>query len=364
MRILVSIASLSCFCAAQVTSPAHFAEAEGPGSTTTPFGLLAGNDRYLQVHGDVNRPFTINRILFRRDHLAANVGSSVFNTTLRLSTAAAGVSPVGPSPVFALNHGAGLTAFTNLSVNMPPTSSQLLPGRPFDRVIPLPRAYQFAGGAALVWEVEFNSRAPTFGATFDLVASLGDTNPGCAVGTFGTGCRVRAGEAPLGLEAQTSIDWRITHAGRFLCTTSNALRDNSVANFVFLLVGLSRTDFAGIPLPFQLPATAGAPSGPCTLYTSIFQVFASAPVNLTTGTSSFQFQLPASPQFNGASLYFQSMALSPTANAYGSALSNAVAVQVIAPFGATPIGRVSGNGHGAAVTGTVSPVSGLVTRFE
>ena len=365
MHTLICSLALTCLCTAQVVSPAHFAVAEAPGSTTTPFGLVGADDRYLQVHGDLTSAFTINRILFRRDQVEGNAGSSVFNATLRLSSAAAGVTPSAPNPVFALNHGAGLATFANLSINMPPTATLQLPSRPFDRIIPLPSAYPFAGGAPLVWEVEFNSRTATLGGAFDFVASLGDPNPVPAVATFGTGCRVTATDAPLDLNVQTSIDWRITQrAVRFLCTTSNALRNSSVDNRVFVLAGFSRTDYRGTPLPFLLPGTPAAPSGACTLYTSVLDIFPSNPVNLTTGVSTFVLECPASPEFNGVIMYLQSVAHSPTANVYVRALSNAAAVQVIAPFAAIPVGRVIGNGHGAAVAGAASPLSGLVTRFE
>jgi hypothetical protein len=356
---------LSSVCAAQVVSPAHFTTAEAPGSSTTPFGLLANDDRYLQVHGDVTAPLTINRIVFRRDQAASNAGSSVFNATVRLSNAAAGVTPASPNATFALNHGAGLATFTNLSVNMPATTSLLLPGRPFDRVIPLPSAYAFTGGAPLVWEVELNSRTATFGGAFDSVASLGDPNPVPANGLFGTGCRVTAADAPLTLDIQTSIDWRISAlAVRVLCTTSNALRNNSVDNRVFVFFGFNRTNYRGTPLPFLLPLSSAAPSGPCNLYTSIVEIFPSGAVNVNTGVSTFVLECPAAPEFNGVTMYLQSVAHSPTANPYLRAFSNAAAVNLIAPFGATPIGSVAGNGHGAAVVGVTSPISGLVTRFE
>jgi hypothetical protein len=365
VRNSLSFLVLSSVCAAQTVSPAAFTLAEAPGSSTTPFGLLANDDRYLQVHGDVTSALTINRIMFRKDQAEGNTSSSVFNATVRLSEAATGVTPATPRAVFSLNHGLGLTIYLALSINMPVASSLQLPSRPFDRVIPLPTPYAFAGGSPLVWEVEFNSRTAALGGAFDFVASLGDPNPVPANGVFGTGCRVSAADAPLDLSIQTSIDWRISAlAVRVLCTTSNALRDNTVDNSVFVIFGFSRDSYRGTPLPFLLPLSVGAPSGPCNLYTSIVEILRSGTVNTNTGVSTFVLECPAAPEFNGVTMYLQSIAHSPRANPYLRALSNAAAVNLVAPFGATPIGRVFGNGHGAAVSGVASPASGLVTRFE
>ena len=363
-----SLAVLLCtsLVAAQgVVSPIHFDMAEGPNGATAPFGLTNTDDRHLQVHNDINTARTINRLMFRLDGSEALSGAMAFTATVRLSRAAAGVNAGNLQPVFANNHGTGLTTFANLNINFPATASTINPGRPFDRIITLPTPYAFAGGGPLCWEVEISGRTTTQGAAFDSITSPnGQTAPPLAVvQPIGQGCKVNQGAAgPLRLDITTTTDWNAGGAVRFVFTTTNALSTGTADNRVFVFYGFNRNSFMGLNLPWALPGT-GAPLGVCTLYTSVANFLLSGPINRITTQSGLVYEIGLYPQLNGCEIFFQSMGLTADA-VYGVALSNMVACQVIAPFGQAPLGSVSGRGAGSAVAGTTAPFSGLITRFE
>lgn len=356
MKSLASFLSIATAATAQVVSPLAFTRAEAQVTSSTPFGLSAADDRYLQVHDDVNTARTINRLVFRLDGAETASGAIQFNATLRLSVAAAGVTALTPNANFGNNHGAGLVTHSSINFNIPASTTPVLPGRPFDRVLQLPSPFAFPGGGPLVWEIEFNSRAVSQSHGYDAAAGNGDANPQAPTATFGTGCRVTASSSPLQLTVGVSNSWQFT-AIRFACLTTNAVNSSAV----FILMGSSRTTFGALSLPYLLPGTTGAPSGACNLYTSVATIMPSGP--LLNGSSSLVVECDIFPEMNGGNAYLQAMAVAPAANPIGIVLSNAAVMHVVAPFGAIPVGRVVGNGHGN-VSGSTFPRSGIVTRFE
>ena len=143
MKSLASFLSIATAATAQVVSPLAFTRAEAQVTSSTPFGLSAADDRYLQVHDDVNTARTINRLVFRLDGAETASGAIQFNATLRLSVAAAGVTALTPNANFGNNHGAGLVTHSSINFNIPASTTPVLPGRPFDRVLQLPSPFAF-----------------------------------------------------------------------------------------------------------------------------------------------------------------------------------------------------------------------------
>jgi len=364
MKSLASLLSIATIASAQTVSPPEFTRTEAPLSSATPFGLGAADDRYLQVHDDVNTARTINRLAFRLDGPETGNGNIAFNATLRLSRAAAGITALTPDANFASNHGSGLVTHSSIAFNLPAANTLALPGRPLDRVLQLPAPFLFPGGGPLVWEIEFNSRSVTQAHTYDAAAGNADANPQPALGNFGTGCRTTSNDAPLRLDVVSSLEWPFG-AVRFGCLVTNVRRENTADNLVFIMMGFNRSNFGPVPLPYLVPGTTGAPSGACTLYTSIADILVSSPVNVQNGSSFLVFEcgIHVAREFNGGNAYLQALAISPTANPSGIALSNGAVVHIVAPYAATPIGRVLGNGHGN-VSGSAFPRAGLVVQFD
>lgn len=84
-------------------------------------------------------------------------------------------------------------------------------------------------------------------------------------------------------------------------------------NPAFLLLGVTDTAFAGLPLPFDLTALQ-APG--CRLLTSVEDLRVLGP---TTGAASWSFPIPPAP---GARFFVQAVAFDPVANPLGLSFSN------------------------------------------
>jgi hypothetical protein len=122
---------------------------------------------------------------------------------------------------------------------------------------------------------------------------------------YGTGCPGSRGVPQL-----FAINNDIPRTGSLFETQINNLPWNAPT---FLLFGLSNTNSAGLPLPFDL-TVAGAPG--CTLLTSIDNII---PLTNVLGSAVWSLQMPHLP---GASFYLQAVPFELSANALGVALSN------------------------------------------
>lgn len=122
---------------------------------------------------------------------------------------------------------------------------------------------------------------------------------------YGTGCPGSRGVPQL-----FAINNDIPRTGSLFETQINNLPWNAPT---FLLFGLSNTNSAGLPLPFDL-TVAGAPG--CTLLTSIDNII---PLTNVLGSAVWSLQMPHLP---GASFYLQAAPFELSANALGVALSN------------------------------------------
>lgn len=129
----------------------------------------------------------------------------------------------------------------------------------------------------------------------------------------------------------------------------------------FHIVGTSLTTWGSIPLPFELPGTASAPSGSCFVHTDIaLTLGANASA---TGALTSSVPVPAQPYLNGATVYSQWASLDPAANSFGVVSSPVVGHNWVAPTPVPPLVRVFLSGSLAA-NGNLGPNTGLVTRFN
>lgn len=149
-----------------------------------------------------------------------------------------------------------------------------------------------------------------FGGQNQFNSPMGDTweltlgTPASFTG-YGTGCPGSRGVPQL-----FAINNDIPRTGSLFETQVNNLPWNAPT---FLLFGLSNTNSAGLPLPFDL-SVAGAPG--CTLLTSIDNII---PLTNVLGSAVWSLQMPHLP---GASFYLQAVPFEASANALGVALSN------------------------------------------
>jgi hypothetical protein len=364
MRILlVFAAAASAGLQAQSVSPQHFVSTEAPAATSTPFGEVGAimtPYRYQQVHDDVP-PMVISGFAFRHNSQASGVAQPAFALTLDawISTAPVGVTGQLHSGTFLANHGPDrLQVVTNRTITVATNDPSRVPG-PFTLDLPFDPGVQFqyaAGGRSLVWEVQITSRTNTGAVPFDAVSTMNlvNQNPQHGASRAFTGCRSTGSPNPITVTPTGGMNWQ--QSGQVSMQAVNLL-PSSVAIWVF---GLDTTQWNGSPLPVDVPGSATAPSGTCTLRTDLVDLRVSS---TGTGTHSMGLVVPANPQLHGATIYMQAVGIDPGANALGFTLSNLAMQQVCAPYPATlPVGTVQLAG-GLGPVGFVVNSTALVTRF-
>jgi hypothetical protein len=190
----------------------------------------------------------------------------------------------------------------------------------------------------------------------DATGNTGNVNPNMAIAPFGTGCKVSTQSTAMTAAGSATMNWP---AGTGTLGVSGA--SGPASSVVLVLMGTSSSSFSGIPLPFLIPGSGGATSGPCNLYTNIVLSFG-ATTN-SAGGSSVNVPVPATPDLNGLRTFEQILAPDPAANPAGVALSNGVNHNWIAPYGPPPIARVFLSGSLGPV-GSAVPNQGIVVRFD
>jgi hypothetical protein len=223
--------------------------------------------------------------------------------------------------------------------------------------VPFDNGFVFVGAGPLCLEVQ--KKAHTNTASFFLDAdgsASANANPALSFVSYGTGCR-HSGTA-LGLTANGAsvMNWP-TGAGTIRVTGANGPTNSFVIGF---LGGSNQLAF-GVPLPFLVPGTSTAPSGPCHLYASMLLV--TAATTTANGTSVIDFPFPALPHLNGIRTFTQILAYDPAANPTGTVLSNGVNHNIVGPYGRTPGARIYLSGSLGGI-GTVASGFLLVTRFN
>lgn len=338
-------------------SPPGFAAAEGTGNNLFPFGIPTVPFRYCQVHDDVPA-MVINGLAFRYGSVNTVFPAHAITLDAWLSTAVTSAATM--STTFAANHGNDrVRVITGRTYNLPASDPFALPG-PFviDLTFDVPFAY--AGGAPLCWEVQVTAKTQAVNIAYDMVLAVGSSfssNPQLAVNRVGTGCLAsgRSGTNVITAVPGSQVNWAMG-SGSLSVSAANLLPSGAV----FFTQGFSRTTWNAMALPAVIPGSAGAPSGPCTVYAEVLA--ATMVVASIVGSASLSATFPASPLLNGLTMYSQVWGLDPAANAMGVTTSNVTMHSVVAPILTMPLGRVFLEGSLGAV-GTFG-AEGLVTRFH
>lgn len=345
-----------------VVSPKHFESSEGPSQNRFPFAD-ATTFRFIQIHDDLQGSSLrlIRQMSFRR------MGSASFNNndflkpypkysvTLDMWVSTAKTTATSPSTNFDNNHGNDKKqVLTKATINFPASVHAFVPND-FDYKIPFAVPFVYAATGPFCWEVQLTNHTATGSQYYDHAASTG-TNPALAVSKFGTGCKLNANTAAMDATGSSSMNWP-NGTGTLTVTGKNGPPNG----LVIFILGASSTSFGALPLPFLLPGSNTAPSGPCNLYTDILLAMGS-PTN-ASGNSTTSLPVPATAAFNGLRTFEQLLALSTGANPLGLVSSNGVNHNWVSPITSVPVARVWRSGSLAA-TGTADRNYGHVIKFN
>lgn len=354
MRIVFVASLLSGLCAAQtlVVSPRYHRRAEGLSSNVFPFGNTTVPFRYAQIHDDVPA-MTVSGLGFRTNAVLATVYAS-HSVTLDAWASTAVSNAAGMGVAFDNNHGANkLQVITNRTYNHPASDPSFVPS-PFHLQYPFDVPFMHAGTGSICWEVQVTAKTQASSVTHDAFGAL-SSNPALQVGRGGVGCRSTGASAAMTIGGNSTMNWP-AGTGALSVTCSNALANGAGLH----VLGFDRTSWAGLPLPFELPGSATAPSGRCYLYTD---VMLNAPVSASaTGAVTSSMNVPATANLNGTTTLSQVWMIDPAANAFGLVTSPMLVHNFVAPTPNPPAARLYLSGSLGA-SGTVSTTSGLVTRF-
>lgn len=344
--------------AAQV-SPRHFASAEAPASTRSPLAIGASASRTLQIHEDVSilgNP--IRGIALRRDGARREIFSAL-SVSLSLSMSTSPALAAAPDPVFDRNHGANRTlVVASRQFNFPQSFPVNTLPAPFAYVILFDAPFAARASSSVVWDLTRNpGSVPPTPPAFDFVSTRGDADPEVEEYLFGAGCVATGRTVPMSPENGSNgfSNWP---GGTIRVTMSAANGPANAAAAVIL--GLSNVAFGGLTLPFELPGSSAAPSGPCSILTDAVLV---RPMVLNLiGVGGSVLDLSVNPSMHGATLFQQVLAVDPPANPMGLVTSSALGRQIIAPYAPLGVGRVEGI-QSTGTTGFVLPNAGVVVQF-
>jgi hypothetical protein len=357
MRPLATVLSFS-LCAtlgAQVWSPAHFTNSRAAGSNVFPFGT-GTTFRYAQIHDDITSPIPVMKLSTRRTQSTTALAQGSATVDLWLSTAA--TSSATPNLTFDNNHGADKTqVITSKMVNMAQATPDSLPGQ-FDVSLPFDMVFPFTGQGSLCWEVHVTNRVGSF--THDNVSGV-NANPPLAthnLTAFRPGCKATNRTTNMGATGTSVMTWA-SGTGILRVTGSNALD----SGLVVTVVGANGTTWGGIPLPFLIPGSDTAPSGPCNLYTDV--ILLQVTVASIAGATTTDVAVPATPDLNGLTTRSQNWCFDAMANPIGIVTSNVVLHNFIAPYPTTqPLCRIYLSGSLGAVASGSQVGGGNVTQFN
>ncbi len=340
----------------QIVSPAHFANAEAPSRRASGIGTTRSPSTLLSIHDELQGTArTIRGVALRLDGEVpgGQSGQQTFVVNVFASTAA--TTAANPDATFVNNHGPDKVQVTTFAL------AQIAPARvhgfpaPFELVIPFNRPFAFGGNGPLCLEIQVITRTNSTNYNFDFV-SFASSNPRPETRSFGSGCQKASGGGTVVLNPSSSSNW----SANTVTLSYNGQRLDA-NQLVGLIIGGSNTSFSGLPLPFALPNTAGAPSGTCRLYTDI--VVQIPGFTNSNGQVSWNLSVPVTTASNGASLFGQVLQPDAAANPWGVVLSNAAEHHVVAPYPSIPVGTVY-NDSSTGPTGTVLKSAGYVMRFD
>ena len=364
-QFLLPLSALPLLCSAALpaqdyVSPSHFTNAEGPSNNVFPFGH-AIPFRYVQVHDDVPI-MLVSRMSFRHDGTSSATGTGVIHPAHSvtmdawLSTAATTSATIVAT--FANNHGANKTQVAvGRQYNHPASSPAEVPA-PFLLDYPLDVPFAYTGSGSLCWEAQVTARLPQpTSIPHDAVSiTSASANPLLQVDSAFTGCLSTGRTNTLRADGNSTMSWP-AGTGTLIMTVADALASGVVLH----VLGFRKTSWAGIPLPFQIPGSATAPSGPCHLYNDAWVITATQAS--AAGAATFSLPVPATPDLNGLRTYSQVWGIDAVANPLGLTTSNVVVHGFTAPFAAVPVSRVYLIGALTAI-GSTGLRYGIVARFR
>jgi hypothetical protein len=357
MRSLHSVWAAGAFAASLaaqgIVLPTHFRIAEGNGFSNEGIGATTPV-RHLQIH-DAVAARTVRSLAFRRDAATFNAAvlpAGVVLCDLSVSTSTTNASM--PNPVFDQNHGNDRVAvLTATPVQFPATS----PGpivRPFVFKLPFTTPFNFGGQGAFCWDLRISTRSNLQAMPMDACNNW-DANPGALLWNYGTGCKASGQSQVMSLAGGSAPDWlnlrlTISYQGANLPPSSTA----------FLCIGVSSENWGPLPLPFLLPGTGSAPSGPCSV-TNDHLLLVPTPTT-ASGTLSASFPIPVNVAHNGVNLFTQALAQDQNANSWGVVLSNSVQHHILTPYTTVPVAEVYG--LSTATSGTTRSYQGAIVLLE
>jgi hypothetical protein len=328
--LFVSFTVLAPVAAQALISPAINRTREGNGWAHFPFFGSAVPERYLQLHCDLPGARTISALVLRPDGFSSD--AVAFGGTLRLSNAPAGVDCAAPAPTFAGNHGSNQVTMNVPRLDFPAqtfSAGDPFP-RPFAFAIPLPTPFASNGMSALVWDVEVTTRFQMGSGNCDAVQGLaGAWN---VADRFGQGCRRSSTGFPALHDAQMAPQWGAGPMTVTLVAANMDPRQDPPRPVVFA-IGLSSTSWQGLSLPFELPGTRTAPSGPCWINSS-WEILLAGAVGNSNGFATMTFAAPE-PR-TGINLYTQAIGWAPNANPGNLITSNSVHTYLAPPITSLP----------------------------
>ncbi|MCB9890075.1 MAG: hypothetical protein H6833_00325 [Planctomycetes bacterium] len=351
---LLSASSLS---AQTAVSPAEFAKTEAPTYDYRPFGSNNANGyRQIQIHDDLKgKKLTINELGFRRDAREGRYSAFEFTTTIVCSTAA--IDAPNISTTFDTNHGTNKKSVAiSKTIKWPAQLSDDCAST-WDYRIKFDSPYAFDGtNGGFCWEAQvalFRNIATT--VYFDF-ANGSSTNPAMAQSYYGTGCVHSQQVNRANLTTSTSMNW--------------AQKTGTVrVNFSYLglnglaigAIGFNRDNFGPIPLPLLIPGSATAYSGPCSFYTTLDLLFATA--TSSTGAGNISIPIPADINYGGIKLFVQMMSVDDaTPAAIKFITTNGAVLQYVPPYTAPAVSRVIASSS-LAPTGSLQKNYGMVTAI-
>lgn len=357
--LALTLSALMSVAQAQIVSPDHFSVAEAPSSDLHAFGQSSSNGwRLLQVHDDLNgQARTFNSLALRRDSTSQRQKYNTYTLqmTVLVSTAATTASTI--STTFDANHGANKQTVVNTrDIQLPTTAPGEAPAA-FDYRIPFDQPYAFDGAGPLCWEVRILNATNLLTNYYFDAASSSSTNPPLANAVFGEGCQHSTRLSPIGITGSSSMVWSQNRGT--LRMNGSDLPTNTIA---FAALGISRTNFNGLPLPFLLPGTLTAWSGPCRVYASL-DIVSPTPTT-TSGTAAYSVPVPAQLSFHGLQLYGQYLATDVgSGTPLGLTTSPGVEYNWVAPYSVAPISQIYVN-QLFGTTGTKRANFGYVVQLR
>lgn len=338
---------------AQYVSPVEATNAEGLSNNIFPFGGTAVPFRFVQVHDDTPAG-VISSLAFR--HNMASVTYAAHSITCDIWASTALTTSAAVNATFDLNHGANkFQVVTNRTFNHPASDPNCGPGA-FLLQYPFDTPFAFPGGGSFCWETQVTAKTQTSSIPHDAVTP-NSLNPSLQVGRFGVGCLATGRTVAMGATGtSTAMNWA-GGAGTLRVTGTNAPASAPLV----LVLGTSKTNWLGLPLPFELPGTNTAPSGSCFVYTDILASFPNAAS--ATGTSTNDVPVPLAPHMNGLTTRTQIVAIDASANLWSVVTSPVVLHNFAAPTAPNVCARVFLSASLGPV-GTVGVTSWLVTRFN